>query len=145
MMTTASQTRSKSEMGHSRPKEPALPASRCPLLSKSDLIVSRTRNDANGHEETHAPQQNGCLFFLPKGTSSSLRKAVIGNADLYSYSRQKMQIALARYPRFSSRLSLDASENEHSIFKVSINRRLRDIHGPIIAVVDYRARHATED
>jgi len=114
MMTTASQTRSKSEMGHSRPKEPALPASRCPLLSKSDLIVSRTRNDANGHEETHAPQQNGCLFFLPKGTSSSLRKAVIGNADLYSYSRQKMQIALARYPRFSSRLSLDASENEHS-------------------------------
>jgi hypothetical protein len=31
------------------------------------------------------------------------------------------------------------------IFEVSINRRLCDIHRPVIAVVDYRARHATED
>ena len=64
-------------------------------------------------EETHAPQQDGCLS-CHKVRPRQLRKAVIGNADLYSYSRQKMQIAPARYPRFSSRLSLDASENEHS-------------------------------
>ena len=43
-----------------------------------------------------------------------LKEAAIGNADLCSYSRQKMRIVAARYPRFSSRLSLDASENEHS-------------------------------
>jgi hypothetical protein len=43
-----------------------------------------------------------------------LNEAAIGNADLYSYSRQKMRIAPARHPRFSSQLSLDASENEHS-------------------------------
>jgi hypothetical protein len=36
---------------------PALPASQCPLLSKSDLIVVRTRNDAMGHFQTHAPQK----------------------------------------------------------------------------------------
>src|ERR1700682_5646700 len=43
-----------------------------------------------------------------------LKEAAIGNADLCSYSRQKMRMVAARYPRFSSRLSLDTSENEHS-------------------------------
>src|SRR5258705_13526521 len=51
---------------------------------------------------------------VPQVRPYQLKKAVIGNADLYSYSRQKTQIAPAHYPRFSSRLSLDTSENEHS-------------------------------
>jgi hypothetical protein len=38
-------TRPTTGLGHLRPGQPALPTIGCPLHSKSDLIVSRTRND----------------------------------------------------------------------------------------------------
>jgi hypothetical protein len=43
-----------SQLGHSRLSEPVMPTSRCPLPSKSDLIVSRTRNDAMGRKRKFA-------------------------------------------------------------------------------------------
>jgi hypothetical protein len=60
--------------------------------------------------------KNGQVFSpsCHEGCPDQLKEKAIGNADLCSYSRQKMRIVAARYPRFSSRLSLDASENEHS-------------------------------
>src|SRR5258705_1948924 len=83
------------------------------LLLHQQTFFSASSMSEMCQEETHAPQQDGCLS-CHKVRPRQLRKAVIGNADLYSYSRQKMQIAPARYPRFCSRLSLDASENGHS-------------------------------
>jgi hypothetical protein len=47
--------------------------------------------------------------------------AATDNADPCSYSRQKMQMAPARHPRFSFRLSWDAAGNWHSDLR-SIDR-----------------------
>jgi hypothetical protein len=45
-------TRPTTGLGHLRPGQPALPTIGRPLHSKSDLIVSRTRNDATGQKQT---------------------------------------------------------------------------------------------
>jgi hypothetical protein len=44
-------------LGHSRLSQPVLPAISCPLLPESDLIITRTQNDAKGHVLTHTMQQ----------------------------------------------------------------------------------------
>jgi hypothetical protein len=46
-----------SHLGHSRLSQPVLPAISCPLLPESDLIITRTQNDAKGHVLTHTMQQ----------------------------------------------------------------------------------------
>jgi hypothetical protein len=46
-----------SNLGHLRPGQPALPTNGSPVCTESDLIVSRTRNVAMGHNRTHAPQR----------------------------------------------------------------------------------------
>ena len=91
------------------------------LSGRMSVLPPRTDIERPLRHVRFVPGRDSCTAAKTDVSSSchkvrpyQLKKAVIGNTDLYSYSLQKTQIAPARYPRFSCRLSLDASENEHS-------------------------------